>query len=108
MENNEILENEVVTEEAPAKSKKSLIGLILGIASIAFNTILSWFPFALVISLVTALVAKAQIKLEPESGLKKGAKITSTIGLILTAVMAVILVVSFIIGFILGLRGALA
>ncbi len=96
--------------EAPSKGK-SIAALILGICSIAFNTVLSCLPLNWIISLVTAIVSKVLLKNIPDSGLKTGAKITSTIGLILSIVRAAIVVLvvgAYLVLYILTLVGALS
>ena len=92
MDEQTIVEETVVTEETAVQPKsgkgKSIAALILGIASIVANLPLLPLPFAWVIGLVCTIISKVLIKKAPDSGLKKGAKITSTIGLILTIVWA--------------------
>lgn len=92
MDEQTIVEETVVTEETAVKAEagkgKSIAALILGIASIVANLPLVPLPFAWVIGLVCTIISKVLIKKAPDSGLKKGAKITSTIGLILTIVWA--------------------
>ena len=79
---------EETTVQAESGKGKSIAALILGIASIVANLPLLPLPFAWVIGLVCTIISKVLIKKAPDSGLKKGAKITSTIGLILTIVWA--------------------
>ena len=92
MDEQTIVEETVVTEETAVQPKagkgKSIAALILGIASIVANLPLVPLPFAWVIGLVCTIISKVLIKKAPDSGLKKGAKITSTIGLILSIVWA--------------------
>lgn len=90
---NNIPEEQVVT--APKSKAKSIWGLVLGILSLpgalgGFGPIIGipgW-----IVSLVMAIVAKVLVKKEPDSGLKKGAKITATIAIVLNIITAVLLV----------------
>lgn len=102
MDNTNNIPEEQITQAAPKKTK-SIIGLVLGILSLpgalgGFGPIIGipgWF-----VSLAMAIVAKVLVKKEPDSGLKKGAKITSTIAIILniiTAALLVLLVVAWIV-----------
>ena len=103
MDNNTNIMEEEVKKTAPASKTKSIIGLVLGILSLpgalgGFGPIIGipgW-----IVSMAMAIVAKILVKKEPDSGLKKGAKITATIAIILniiTAVLLVLLVVAWII-----------
>ena len=94
MDFEETLQNE---ELQPKGSKvKAIIGLILGILSLLssiaiFLPVINW-----IVSLATCIVSKILIKHQPDSGLKKGAKITSTIALIIDIVAAALIVLAAI------------
>ncbi len=94
-------------EEQPKPPKgKSIAALILGIASLVLHFIPLCLPgISWLVSLVTCIVAKCLIKNAPESGLKKGAKITSTISLILHIIGIVLTVLGTIAVVIIALIG---
>ncbi len=82
-----------MSNENSQSKVKSIIGLVLGILSLpgalgGFGPIIGipgW-----IVSMIMAIVAKVLVKKEPDSGLKKGAKITATIAIILNIVTAVL------------------
>ncbi len=94
MDNTNNIPEEQITQAAPKKTK-SIWGLVLGILSLpgalgGFGPIIGipgWF-----VSLAMAIVAKVLVKKEPDSGLKKGAKITSTIAIVLNIITVVLFV----------------
>ncbi len=106
---NNIPEEQVV--ETAFKSKaKSIWGLVLGILSLpgalgGFGPIIGipgW-----IVSLVMAIVAKVLVKKEPDSGLKKGAKITSAIALVLNIITVVLFVLEAAVLIILSFTGVI-
>lgn len=109
MDNQSYLDDELYTEEdefaEKPKKGKSIAALILGILSIVANLPLLPLPFAWVIGLVSCIISKVLAKKSPDSGLKKGAKVTSTIGLVMTIIWAVLCLLAIVASIVLTVLG---
>ena len=110
MDNQSYFEDDFYNEDdAPVeevKKGKSVAALVLGILSIVAHIIplpiINW-----IVSLVSVIVSKVLAKKSPDSGLKKGAKVTSTIGLVLCIIAAVVAVLVVIAGIVLAVLGVM-